>query len=58
MEKLPAPNIIWSAGENSGDFLASEVLPSVMQEFPEIEMDGIGGDLSLIHISEPTRQYS
>ncbi len=44
MEKLPAPNIIWSAGENSGDFLASEVLPSVMQEFPEIEMDGIGGD--------------
>lgn len=44
MEKLPAPNIIWSAGENSGDFLASEVLPSVMQEFPEVEMDGIGGD--------------
>ena len=41
---MPAPNIIWSAGENSGDFLASEVLPSVMQEFPEIEMDGIGGD--------------
>lgn len=44
MEKLTSSNIIWSAGENSGDFLASEVLPSVMRDFPEIEMNGIGGD--------------
>lgn len=44
MEKLPLSNMIWAAGETSGDLLASEVLPAVMSSFPGVEMDGIGGD--------------
>ncbi len=44
MEKLTTSNIIWSAGENSGDYLASEVLPAVEGSFPDYQMTGVGGD--------------
>ena len=62
MEQLTNNSIIWAAGENSGDYLASRVLPAVAASRPNLKMEGIGGnrmiqDLSLIPISEPPRPY-
>ncbi|MCD8340215.1 MAG: lipid-A-disaccharide synthase [Burkholderiales bacterium] len=54
MEKLTAPKIIWAAGENSGDLLASEVLPSVARNFPSTSMEGIGGDRMISAGLNPT----
>lgn len=36
--------MIWVAGENSGDYLASQVLPHIKETFPDQVMEGIGGD--------------
>lgn len=35
--------IVWVAGENSGDYLASLVLPQLMKSLPDFKMEGIGG---------------
>lgn len=39
-----ARDIVWLAGETSGDFIASLVLPQVAQSYPDESMLGIGGD--------------
>lgn len=44
MEQLTNNSIIWAAGENSGDYLASRVLPAVAASRPNLKMEGIGGD--------------
>ena len=44
MEKLSSNSIVWAAGENSGDFLASLVIPSVAEEFSDMQMVGVGGE--------------
>ena len=44
MEKLTSNSIVWTAGENSGDYLASRVLPSLSEAFPQMAMEGIGGE--------------
>lgn len=44
MEKLTSNSIVWTAGENSGDYLASRVLPSLSEAFPQMTMEGIGGE--------------
>ena len=43
MEQLTNNSIIWAAGENSGDYLASRVLPAVAASRPNLKMEGIGG---------------
>ena len=48
MEQLTNNSIIWAAGENSGDYLASRVLPAVAASRPNLKMEGIGGD-RMIH---------
>lgn len=37
-------DIVWLAGETSGDFIASLVLPEVARAYPDEKMLGIGGD--------------
>ena len=44
MEQLTNNSIIWAAGENSGDYLASRVLPAVAASRPNLKMEGIGGN--------------
>lgn len=39
-----AKDIVWLAGETSGDFIASLVLPHVAALYPDERMLGIGGD--------------
>ena len=39
-----AKDIVWLAGETSGDFIASLVLPHVAALYPDEKMSGIGGD--------------
>ena len=39
-----AKDIVWLAGETSGDFIASLVLPHVAALYPDEKMLGIGGD--------------
>lgn len=39
-----ARDIVWLAGETSGDFIASLVLPQVAEAYPDESMLGIGGD--------------
>ena len=39
-----ARNIVWLAGETSGDFIASLVLPHAAELYPGERMMGIGGD--------------
>ena len=39
-----AKDIVWLAGETSGDFIASLVLPHVAALYPDERMSGIGGD--------------
>ncbi len=36
--------LVWLAGETSGDFIASLILPEVRALYPEEPMQGIGGD--------------
>ncbi len=54
MQELTGPKIIWAAGENSGDLLASEVMPSVIENFPQMRMEGIGGDRMISAGLNPT----
>ncbi len=37
-------SFVWTAGENSGDYLASLVLPNLKEAFPEAAMLGVGGE--------------
>lgn len=39
-----ARDLVWLAGETSGDFIASLVLPQVAHRYPDEKMYGIGGD--------------
>ena len=39
-----ARDIVWLAGETSGDFIASLVLPKISEVYPSEKMVGIGGD--------------
>lgn len=43
-----ARDIVWLAGETSGDFIASLVLPEVAQAYPNEKMLGIGGDRMIL----------
>lgn len=44
MEQLTHNSVVWTAGENSGDYLASRVLPAVSSSLSDLKMEGIGGD--------------
>ncbi len=52
-DKPTNPKVIWVAGENSGDYLASEVLSSISSSLPNMRMEGIGGDRMISAGLEP-----
>ena len=53
-----AKDIVWLAGETSGDFIASLVLPQVASLYPGEHMLGIGGDRMIAAGLEPWHHSS
>lgn len=53
-----ANDIVWLAGETSGDFIASLVLPQVASLYPGEHMLGIGGDRMIAAGLEPWHHSS
>lgn len=51
-------NIVWLAGETSGDFIASLVLPHAAELYPGERMMGIGGDRMIAAGLEPWHHSS
>ncbi len=51
-------DIVWLAGETSGDFIASLVLPHVAALYPDEKMVGIGGDRMIAAGLEPWHHSS
>lgn len=53
MSQSSEKSVVWVAGENSGDYLASRVLPGLTALKPELRMEGIGGDRMLQNGLQP-----
>ena len=53
-----ARDIVWLAGETSGDFIASLVLPKISEVYPSEKMVGIGGDRMIAAGLEPWHHSS